>query len=99
MDNGSELTSRHFLAWGIDRRIELVYIQPGTPVQNAHIESFHGRLRDECLNMTWFRKPMGSTAQSARLAPRVQPRTTSQQFGISNTGGVCGNASLRRKRS
>lgn len=54
MDNGSELTSRHFLAWGIDRRIELVHIQPGKPVQNAHIESFHGRLRDECLNTTWF---------------------------------------------
>jgi putative transposase len=55
MDNGTELTSRHFLAWGIDRRIELVHIQPGKPVQNAHIESFHGRLRDECLNTTWFR--------------------------------------------
>ena len=54
MDNGSELTSRHFLAWGIDRRIELVHIQPGKPVQNAYIESFHGRLRDECLNTTWF---------------------------------------------
>ena len=55
MDNGSELSSRHFLAWGIDRRIELVHIQPGKPVQNAYIESFHGRLRDECLNTTWFR--------------------------------------------
>ena len=55
MDNGSELTSRHFLAWGMDRRIELIHIQPGKPVQNAHIESFHGRLRDECLNTTWFR--------------------------------------------
>jgi putative transposase len=54
MDNGSELTSRHFLAWGIDRRIELVHIQPGKPVQNAYVESFHGRLRDECLNTTWF---------------------------------------------
>jgi putative transposase len=55
MDIGSELTSRHFLAWGIDRRIELVHIQPGKPVQNAHVESFHGRLRDECLNTNWFR--------------------------------------------
>jgi hypothetical protein len=51
---GSELTSRHFLAWGIDRRIELVHIQPGKPVQNGHVESFHGRLRDECLNASWF---------------------------------------------
>jgi len=55
MDNGSELTSRHFLAWGIDQRIELVHIQPGKPIQNAHVESFHGRLRDECLNTQWFK--------------------------------------------
>lgn len=55
MDNGSELTSRHFLSWGIDQRIELVHIQPGKPVQNAQVESFHGRLRDECLNTQWFR--------------------------------------------
>lgn len=55
MDNGAELTSRHFLAWGIDQRIELAHIQPGKPVQNAHIASFHGRLRDECLNTQWFR--------------------------------------------
>ncbi len=52
---GSELTSRHFLAWGIDQRLELVHIQPGKPIQNAHVESFHGRLRDECLNTQWFR--------------------------------------------
>lgn len=55
MDNGSELTSRHFLAWGMDRRISLNYIQPGKPVQNAFAESFNGKLRDECLNTNWFR--------------------------------------------
>jgi len=55
MDNGSELTSRHFLAWGTDQCIELAHIQPGKPIQNAHVESFHGRLRDECLNTQWFR--------------------------------------------
>lgn len=55
LDNGSELTSRHFLCWGMDRRIELNHIEPGKPVQNAFIESFNGRLRDECLNTNWFR--------------------------------------------
>jgi putative transposase len=54
MDNGSEMTSRHFLAWGMEQKIELVHIQPGKPVQNAHVESFTGRLRDECLNLHWF---------------------------------------------
>jgi len=55
MDNGSELTSRHFLSWGVDWKLELAYIQPGKPVQNAHVESFNGKLRDECLNVSWFR--------------------------------------------
>ena len=55
MDNGSELTSRHFLSWGVHWKIELAYIQPGKPVENAHVESFNGKLRDECLNVSWFR--------------------------------------------
>jgi len=53
-DNGPELTSRHFLAWCVEQRIELVHIQPGKPTQNAHVESFNGRLREECLNVSWF---------------------------------------------
>jgi len=53
-DNGPELTSRHFLAWCVERQIELLHIQPGKPTQNARIESFHGRLREECLNLSWF---------------------------------------------
>lgn len=53
-DNGSELTSRHFLAWCVERQIELIHIQPGKPTQNPHVESFHGRLREECLAVSWF---------------------------------------------
>jgi len=53
-DNGPELTSRHFLAWCVERKIELVHIQPGKPMQNGRVESFHGRLREECLNLSWF---------------------------------------------
>jgi putative transposase len=53
-DNGPEMSSRHFLAWCIERRIDAIHIQPGKPTQNAHVESFHGRLRDECLNVSWF---------------------------------------------
>ena len=53
-DNGPELTSRHFLAWCMDRQIELRHIQPGKPVQNAQVESFHGRMREECLRVSWF---------------------------------------------
>ena len=53
-DNGPEFTSRHILAWAIERKIELVHIEPGRPMQNGYVESFHGKLRDECLNASWF---------------------------------------------
>ena len=54
-DNGSEFTSRRMLGWAEDWKVGLVHIQPGKPMQNGHVESFHGRLRDECLNASWFR--------------------------------------------
>ena len=53
-DNGPELTSRHFLAWAMERQIELVHIQPGKPAQNGRLESFNGKLREECLRVNWF---------------------------------------------
>jgi putative transposase len=53
-DNGPELTSRHYLAWAIDWKIDLLHIQPGKPTQNGGMESFNGKLRDECLNTSWF---------------------------------------------
>ena len=53
-DNGPELTSRHYLAWAIEWKIDLVHIEPGKPAQNGGMESFNGKLRDECLNTSWF---------------------------------------------
>jgi putative transposase len=53
-DNGPEFTSRHFLSWCEEKKIRLVHIQPGRPMQNGRVESFNGRLRDECLNANWF---------------------------------------------
>lgn len=53
-DNGPEFRSRHFVAWCEEKGIVLHHIQPGRPMQNGHIESFNGRLRDECLNASWF---------------------------------------------
>ena len=53
-DNGPELTSRHFLAWSLERKILLVHIQPGKPTQNGYVESFNGKLREECLRTSWF---------------------------------------------
>lgn len=60
-DNGPEFTSRAMLLWAEERGIALHYIDPGRPMQNAFVESFNGRVRDECLNPSWF-----SSLQHAR---------------------------------
>ena len=51
---GTELTSMAILQWSKAMRVDWHYIQPGKPQQNAFVESFIGRLRDECLNETLF---------------------------------------------
>lgn len=53
-DNGTELTSNDVLRWQQDVRVEWHYIAPGKPMQNVFVESFNGRLRDECLNEHLF---------------------------------------------
>ena len=54
VDNGTEFTANAFDAWAYERGIAVHFITPGRPVENAVIESFNGKLRDECLNTTWF---------------------------------------------
>ena len=54
MDNGTELTSLAMLAWSAKHRVQFHYIAPGKPTQNAFVESFNGKSRDECLNDNVF---------------------------------------------
>ncbi len=53
-DNGKEFTGRAMLTWAHRNGVLLRLIEPGKPNQNAYVESFNGRLRDECLNEHWF---------------------------------------------
>jgi transposase InsO family protein len=53
-DNGKEFCGRAMLTWAHERGVRLFLIEPGKPNQNAYIESFNGRFRDECLNEHWF---------------------------------------------
>ena len=53
-DNGLEFCGRAMLTWAHARGVTLRLIEPGKPTQNAYIESFNGRFRDECLNEHWF---------------------------------------------
>ena len=54
VDNGPEFAGKALDEWAYRRGIKLQFIRPGKPVENAYIESFNGRLRDECLNEHWF---------------------------------------------
>jgi len=54
VDNGSEFYSRAMDAWAYRHGVQLEFIRPGRPVENSYIESFNGRLRDECLNVQLF---------------------------------------------
>lgn len=62
IDNGPEFASRALDQWAYQRGIKLHFIAPGKPTQNAYVESFNGKLRDECLNVHWFK-----TLTDARL--------------------------------
>jgi transposase InsO family protein len=54
VDNGPEFTGRTLDAWAYARRVTLRFIRPGKPIENAYVESFNGKFRDECLNEHWF---------------------------------------------
>ena len=53
-DNGPEFTCRAFMTWAQKYNIRHILIEPGSPTQNAYIESFNGTFRDECLDENWF---------------------------------------------
>jgi len=54
LDNGPEMISKALDEWAYRNKVHLNFIEPGKPNQNAFIESFNGRFRDECLNEHWF---------------------------------------------
>lgn len=54
VDNGPEFAGRALDEWAFRRKVKLEFIRPGKPIENAYIESFNGKLREECLNDGWF---------------------------------------------
>ena len=54
MDNGPEFAGRTLDAWAYAHGVTLRFIRPGKPIENAYVESFNGKFRDECLNEHWF---------------------------------------------
>lgn len=71
-DNGTEFTSNAILKWAYENQISWRCIQPGKPMQNGYIESFNGKLRDECLNENWFFKHQRCSKYYRKLASGLQ---------------------------
>jgi putative transposase len=80
-DNGSEFVGRRTQQWLRDHGVQPALIDPGKPWQNAVVESFHSRLRDECLNCEWF----GSVAE-ARVVIEDYRRTYNSDRPHSSLG-------------
>ena len=54
-DNGPEFTSKALFLWSEETQVKLQFIQPGKPTQNAYVESFNGKFRENCLDQNWFK--------------------------------------------
>jgi putative transposase len=63
VDNGPEFRGKALDLWAYRNGVKLVFIEPGKPTQNGHIESFNGRFRAECLDQEWF----GSLQQARQM--------------------------------
>ena len=81
VDNGPEFLSDVLTKWCAAQQIKLKYIQPGRPMQNGHVESFNGKLRDECLNLHWF-----TTLRQARVILAAWLRHYNQERPHSSLG-------------
>jgi putative transposase len=90
-DNGTELTSRAVLEWTNRTGVEWHYIAPGKPVQNAFVESFNGRFRDECLNEEVF-----TSLAEARAVIKRWRRDYNQVRPHSAHGGLTPQAAFIR---
>jgi len=82
-DNGKEFCSRAMLMWAHTRGVQLLLIEPGKPNQNAYIESFNGRLRDECLNEHWF-----ASLQHARVVVEAWRKEYNEERPKKSLGGL-----------
>ena len=89
-DNGTEFTSTTVLKWCQEKGIRWDYIQPGKPYQNGYIESFNGKLRDECLNENLF-----TSVQQAKKLVEAWREEYNEQRPHSSLGGKTPNEKAR----
>jgi len=98
-DNGPELTSRHFLAWCLERKIALVHIQPGRAAAERAGGKFSRTVARRVFACELVCELVGRAAENHRVAGRVQPAAAAQQLGLSDADGLCAaTRSVRRLR-
>jgi len=86
-DNGPEFVSRAVLRWLTEANIDTAYIDPGKPWQNGSNESFNGKLRDECLNMQWFKNRIDAKTLIEEFRRESLPREPLKQALNSDSSG------------
>ncbi len=82
-DNGKEFCGKAMLSWASAKNVRLYLIEPGKPNQNAYIESFNGRFRDECLNENWF-----TSLHHAKVVIEAWRREYNEQRPKKSLGGL-----------
>ena len=90
VDNGSEFISKALDQWAHWHKVQLDFIRPGKPVENAYIESFNGRFRQECLNANWF-----TSLEDARMTIEAWRQEYNAQRPHSALGGLSPQEFLR----
>ncbi|MBS1087220.1 transposase [Gluconobacter sphaericus] len=88
-DNGTEFTSHAILKWADEMKVEWHYIAPGTPQQSSFVESFNGRLKDECHNETLFTSLSHARQALADWRERLQYGAPPFPTRWQNTGSGC----------
>ena len=89
-DNGPEFTWRAFMTWEQKHSIKHILIEPGSPTQNAYIESFNGTFRDECLDENWFESLGAGPPEHCHMANLLQRDQAAQHLR------ACAACNLRR---
>ena len=92
-DNGPEFTGSALDWWAHERGVRIAYIRPGKPVENAFIESFNGKFRDECLNENWF-----TSLEDAKEKIDVWRRDYNRNRPHSSLGNLTPEEFIRRHR-
>jgi transposase InsO family protein len=82
----------------MSNEVQLRFIRPGRPVENGFIESFNGRLRDECFERGVIRFAPGCPAEASEVPRTLQSRTATQRLGGSNACGLRGATQARDRK-